>query len=386
MSYGNGASLRSVSCIIPYFRLVKNRFVDYTELALFNPLLITGRASMVPDAFNAVRSMKYNFNPDTKRGHPMKYIESMNEGMHIRDVYLCKTKNIALTRNGKEYANVTLQDKTGQIDAKIWDPNSPGISDFEPMDFVLIDGNVTSFNGARQLNINRLQIAQEGQYIPADYFPVSEKDLSAMQAELLRLIESVKNPSLSALLHSFFDQKDFMKRFCTHSAAKSIHHGFIGGLLEHTLSVSALCSQIASHYPYLNRDLLVTGAILHDIGKTKELSSFPANDYTDAGQLLGHIMIGAQMVSGQIEKIEGFPPVLGNELLHLILSHHGELEYGSPKKPALMEALVLSFVDNMDAKVETMYEAIRSKEPANADGWIGYNKLLDTNLRKTVGK
>ncbi len=316
----------------------------------------------------------------------MKYIESMNEGMHIRDVYLCKTKNMAVTRNGKEYANVTLQDKSGQIDAKIWEPNSPGISDFEPMDFVLVDGTVTMFNGARQLNISRLMKAKEGQFDPSDYFPVSGKDIGKMREELLQLAGSVKNPSLSALLHAFFDDSEFLKRFCSHSAAKSIHHGFIGGLLEHTLSVSRLCSQIASNYPYLNRDLLVTGAILHDVGKTRELSAFPANDYTDAGQLLGHIVIGAQMVSEEISKIEDFPPVLANELLHLILSHHGELEYGSPKKPALMEALVLSFVDNMDAKVETMFESINSREPVNAEGWMGYNKLLDTNIRRTIGK
>ncbi len=315
----------------------------------------------------------------------MKYIESFSEGMHIRDVYLCKTKNMALTRNGREYANVTLQDRTGQVDAKIWEPNSPGIGDFEPMDFVLIDGNVTSFNGARQLNITRLLKASEGQYDPSDYFPVSEKDLKQMRAELMGLIDSVKSKPLHELLMSFFGDDAFVKRFCSHSAAKSIHHGFIGGLLEHTLSVAKLCDQASRHYGFLNHDLLVTGAILHDIGKTKELSAFPSNEYTDMGQLLGHIVIGAQMVSEHIAAIDGFPEKLSGELLHMILSHHGELEYGSPKKPAILEALVLSFIDNMDAKVETMYEALRSKEPLNQDGWLGFNKLLDSNIRKTGG-
>lgn len=312
----------------------------------------------------------------------MRYIDKLNEGMRVHDVYLCKTKNTAVTRNGKEYANVILQDKTGQIDAKIWDPNSPGIGDFEPMDFVSIDGNVTSFNGAKQLNINMAFKAEEGSYDPGDYFPVTSFDIDEMQSELNALIDSVSNPYLSKLLRSFFGNADFMKKFAAHSAAKTVHHGFIGGLLQHTLSVAKLCDNAAAHYGFFNRDLLVTGAILHDIGKTKELSAFPANDYTDEGQLLGHIIIGSQMVSEHIAHIQGFPHKLSDELIHMILSHHGELEYGSPKKPAFMEALVLSFADNMDAKVETMHEALEGKEPLNADGWIGYNKLLDSNIRK----
>jgi len=248
---------------------------------------------------------------------------------------------------------------------------------------VQVDGSVTVFNNANQLNIHRIQVASEGQYDPSDYFPVSEKDIDEMKAELLDLIRSVGNPYLQRLLASFFEDPVFMKRFCRHSAARSVHHGFIGGLLEHTLSVASICDDIARHYPYVNRDLLLTGAILHDIGKLSELSPFPSNEYTDEGQLLGHIMIGAQIVSERIRKIEGFPRKLAAELTHMILSHHGELEYGSPKKPAIMEALILSFVDNMDAKVETMYEAFRSKAPQNADGWLGYNKLLDSNIRRT---
>ena len=303
--------------------------------------------------------------------------------MRVHDVYLCKTKNMAVTRNGKEYANVILQDKTGQIDAKIWDPNSPGIGEFEPMDFVTVDGNVTSFNGARQLNINMIFGAEEGSYNPGDYFPITSFEIPKMKEELLDLADSVKNPYLKKLLGSFFSDAAFMKVFTSHSAAKTVHHGFIGGLLQHTLSVAQLCDMAAAHYPFVNRDLLLTGAILHDIGKTKELSAFPANDYTDAGQLLGHIIIGSQMVSDRIRKIDKFPQKLADELIHMILSHHGELEYGSPKKPALMEALILSFADNMDAKVETMHEALSGKEPVNEDGWLGYNKLLDSNIRAT---
>lgn len=313
----------------------------------------------------------------------MKYIETLSEGMRVHDVYLCKTKNIATTRNGKEYINIILQDKTGQIDGKIWDPDSPGIGEFEPMDYVSIDGQVTVFNGNRQLNCNMVFKAEEGSYEPGDYFPVTEFSIDDMKAELTGIIDSVQNPYLSQLLKSFFDDEAFMKKFAAHSAAKSVHHGFIGGLLQHTLGVARICNDTAGHYSFVNRDLLVAGAILHDIGKLSELSAFPANEYTDAGQLLGHIVIGAQMVSNHIAKIPKFPKRLAGEVLHLILSHHGELEYGSPKKPALVEAMILSFADNMDAKIETMYEALNSKEAQNEDGWVGYNKYLDTNLRRT---
>lgn len=316
----------------------------------------------------------------------MKYIDKLRDGMHVSDVYLCKQKTIALTKNGKEYGNLVLQDKTGQIESKIWDLHSPGIRDFDAMDYVYVEGNVTVFNNANQLNIQRIQKAPEGSYDQADYFPISSKNIDDMYKELRDLIASVKNLYLKQLLMSFFiDDKAFARRFKSHSAAKSVHHGFIGGLLEHTLSVAQLCSMIAGHYPFIDRDLLITGALLHDIGKTSELSPFPQNDYTDEGQLLGHIIIGARMAEEHIASIDGFPERLRNELIHMILSHHGELEYGSPKKPALIEAMVLSLADNMDAKVETMYEALSTKVPQNDSGFIGFNKLIDSNLRRTDG-
>ena len=316
----------------------------------------------------------------------MKYIDKLRDGMHVSDVYLCKQKTIALTKNGKEYGNLVLQDKTGQIESKIWDMHSPGIRDFDAMDYVYVEGNVTVFNNANQLNIQRIQKAPEGSYDQADYFPISSKNIDDMYKELRDLIASVKNLYLKQLLMSFFiDDKAFARRFKSHSAAKSVHHGFIGGLLEHTLSVAQLCSMIAGHYPFIDRDLLITGALLHDIGKTSELSPFPQNDYTDEGQLLGHIIIGARMAEEHIASIDGFPERLRNELVHMILSHHGELEYGSPKKPALIEAMVLSLADNMDAKVETMYEALSTKVPQNDSGFIGFNKLIDSNLRRTDG-
>ncbi len=313
----------------------------------------------------------------------MRYIESFRDGMHVSDVFLCKNRQVCLTKSGKEYGNLILQDKTGTIDAKIWDLGSPGIGNFESMDYVYIDADVTVFQNSNQLNIKRARKADEGEYMPGDYLPVSSKDIGLMYEELLGFIKSLKNPYLKKLLESFFvEDTAFAKAFQFHSAAKSVHHGFVGGLLEHTLSVVKLCDYYAGYYPVINRDLLLTAAMFHDMGKTRELSAFPENDYTDDGQLLGHIIIGTEMIGERIRTIPGFPDKLTSELKHCILAHHGELEYGSPKKPAIIEALALNFADNTDAKLETMIEVL--KGAGDNSGWLGFNRLMDTNIRKTT--
>lgn len=313
----------------------------------------------------------------------MKYIDSLREGMRISEIYLCKSKQIALTKNGKEYGRLLLQDKTGMVDAKIWNLNSPGVGTFEAMDYVRVDGDVSVFMGANQLNIERIRRADEGEYMPENYLPVSTKNVDEMYKSLLGIIATIKNPYLKKLVESYFvEDPAFVKEFRFHSAAKSVHHGFVGGLLEHTLSVAKMCSYFAEAYPMLNRDLLLTAAVFHDIGKIQELSAFPENDYTDDGQLLGHIIIGTEMIRDRIRTIPGFPERLATELRHCILAHHGELEYGSPKKPAILEAMALNFADNTDAKMETMIEALRG---AGANmGWLGYNRLLETNIRRTT--
>lgn len=312
----------------------------------------------------------------------MKYIESLREGERINEIYLCKVRQSTLTKAGKPYDNVVLQDKTGTLDAKIWEPGSVGIDEFESLDYIAVMGDTTSFQGNLQLNIKRVRKVEEGEYDPKDYLPVSTRDIDEMYAELLALIGSIKQPYLGRLLKSFFvEDKDFERRFRFHSAAKTVHHGFVGGLLEHTLSVAKHCDYLASVYPMLNRDLTVTAGIFHDIGKMEELSTFPENDYTDAGQLLGHIIIGVETIGARIRTISNFPVGLANELKHCILAHHGELEYGSPKKPALPEALALSFADNMDAKMQTMREIFANVPEANLE-WQGYNRLFESNIRR----
>ncbi|MCI8565998.1 MAG: HD domain-containing protein [Lachnospiraceae bacterium] len=311
----------------------------------------------------------------------MKYIETLREGERVCDIYLCKSKQVAKTKAGKSYYSLVLQDKSGTVDAKVWELSN-GIAHFEALDYIMVDAEVTCFQGSLQLNVRRIRVAKEGEYTPADYLPMSEKDIPEMYRQLCAMIGSIASPHLRALAESFFvEDKQFVKSFCDHSAAKAVHHGFVGGLLEHTLSVMKLCDYFVSVYPYLNRDLLLCAALFHDMGKTRELSLFPANDYTDDGQLLGHIVMGTMMVEERIKSIEGFPEKTGKELLHCILAHHGELEYGSPKKPALAEALALSLADNADAKLETMKEVMRG---AIGGDWLGYNRFFESNLRPTT--
>ena len=277
----------------------------------------------------------------------MRYINGLHEGETIRNVYLCKGKRSAETRNGKPYDNLLLQDKTGILDGKVWDPNSQGIADYDEKDFIEVFGEVISYNGNLQLNIRQIRRAEEGEYNPADYMPTTDKSVSGMYDELTAYIRQISNPYLKKVLEFYFiEDEKFIKKFKGHSAAKTVHHGFSGGLLEHTLSVLRMCEYFAGAYPILNRDLLYTAAICHDIGKTRELSDFPDNDYTDEGQLIGHIVIGVEMIDEAVRSIPGFPPKLANELKHCVIAHHGELEYGSPKKPALAEALALNLAES----------------------------------------
>ena len=315
----------------------------------------------------------------------MKYIKEYKEGDRVFDIYLCKHKQSAVTKNGKPYDTVILQDKTGTIDAKIWDPNSAGIDEYDTLDYIEVYGDINNFQGALQLNVKRIRRCKEGEYDPANYLPVSKKDNDEMYKELLALVDSVKDPYLNKLLNAFFrEDTSFIEKFRKSSAAKTIHHGFVGGLLEHSLSVAKLCDFYCTAYPLLKRDLLITAAVCHDMGKTREISLFPENDYTDEGQFLGHIVMGSEMVSEKARQIPGFPKFLEAELKHCILAHHGELEYGSPKKPALVEAVALNLADNTDARMETMTEIFDRSED-NLE-WLGFNRMFESNVRLTGEK
>jgi len=315
----------------------------------------------------------------------MAHIEDLKAGERITGTYLVKSKQQALTKIGAIYWNVTLQDKTGIINAKVWDPTHTDITPFENFDVITVTGEVSSFNDNLQINIRSNTIVDKSKINLIDYLPATKYDIDEMYAELLTYIDKVENTYLSSLLKQFFYQgnSEFIGIFKASSAAKSVHHAFIGGLLEHTLNVTRTCDFLADQYDFVNKDLLLTAAICHDIGKTKELTLFPENDFSDEGSLIGHLVLGMEMVTNIINRIPDFPETLAAELRHCILAHHGQLEFGSPKRPAIVEAMLLNMTDNMDANVAIFNNALKVTTDENP--WAGYDRFLETNVRRTIG-
>ncbi|MCC8014820.1 MAG: HD domain-containing protein [Eubacterium sp.] len=312
----------------------------------------------------------------------MKFIEELREGETITEHYLCKSKKLFKSKAGKNYLALKLYDKTGMIDGKIWEINSL-IQDFNEGDFVKIEAFVGSYNGDLQLNIKRLRRSEKGEYNPNDFIPSTKYSIDEMFDEFKGYIKDIKTPYFRELLTNIFiNDEERAAEFKVHSAAKHMHHSYMGGLLEHTLSVTKLCMAFADRYKsYVNRDLLITAAMLHDVCKIYELSEFPENDYTDKGQLLGHIVMCAELVTEESRKIKDFPKDAELLLKHCILSHHGEFEFGSPKLPSTLEAFLLYCADNTDAKAN-MFIEMADKDTSQGQ-WLGFNKILGRNIRRS---
>lgn len=311
----------------------------------------------------------------------MRYIEDLKEDERVMEHYLCKEKKMNKSKNGKNYLSITLMDKTGTINGKVWEINND-IQNFEEGDYIKIDGTVIIFNNDRQVKITRIRKSKESEYEPADYIPATDKDVNALYEQILIFIKETKNDAMRTLLENVFvHNEEVFTKIKTHSAAKNVHHAYLGGLIEHIVSVTETCLFFAPRYKFINRDILVTGALLHDIGKLIELSPMPENAYTDEGQLLGHILIGIDLISKEAEAIENFPKETLLLLKHLIASHHGELIYGSPQTPRTIEAIVLHLADNADSRIKIVEEALQKSN--EVDLWIGYNKTLERNIRKS---
>lgn len=310
----------------------------------------------------------------------MRYIEDFTEGENIIGHYLCKQKQNMKSKAGKSYLSLVLQDKTGTIDGKVWELNN-SIQAFEENDYIKLDAMVISYQNDLQLRITRIRKSMPGEYEPADYIPSTTKDVESLFNQLMSFVTGMENPYLKGLLENVLGDSEISRAFKTRSAAKRLHHSFMGGLIEHTLNVVSLCDFMSTRYKHVNRELLLTSAILHDLAKIYELSDFPENDYTDEGQLLGHIVMGAELIEREAGKIQGFPSETKNLLKHSILAHHGEYEFGSPKRPKTIEAFILYCADNMDAKVRMFEEALDADKTQAA--WIGYNKILARNVRKS---
>ena len=316
-----------------------------------------------------------------RKDYAMHYIGDFKENDHIMDHYLCKQKQSLKTRTGKTYLSLKLQDKTGVIDGKVWEMNND-IQNFEENDFIKVDGVVLTYQNDLQIKINRIRRSMPGEYEPSDYIPRTEKDIDALYKMLIDYIKSINNYYIRILMENIFIcNKSVALAFQSHSAAKNLHHSFYGGLIEHTASVTQICDFLSARYKYVNRDLLISTAMLHDLGKIYELSPFPDNDYTDGGQLLGHLVICSELISREADKIPDFPPRLKLLIQHSILAHHGEYEYGSPKQPKTIEAFILHSADNMDAKVKMFEEALADESMKG--NWSGYVKSLSRNITQS---
>lgn len=307
------------------------------------------------------------------------WIKDIKDNGPVQGTYLVKTKSTGQTRQGKPFLTLTLADKTGRVEARVWD-NVEGISNlFSEGDLVAISGQCSTYRNQMQIQIQELKRI-EGAFDSAVFLEAATRDTSQMLSELKDLAARIQNRHLRALVASFLTDHNFISRFKKAPAAKIFHHSYLGGLLEHTLSVSQMAAMTAGHYPELDGDLLLAGSILHDIGKIDELTFERTIDYSDQGRLLGHIVLGVMMLEEKLNHIKDFPPELAMRLKHMILSHHGEFDFGSPKRPKFLEAFALHLIDDLDAKINGLSRLL--KEDTQEGSWTLFSKLFQRYLFK----
>ncbi|MBY0502368.1 MAG: HD domain-containing protein [Bryobacteraceae bacterium] len=309
------------------------------------------------------------------------YISDLQPDQVTTGVFLVSVKDIRQKKSGDPFLSLILADKTGEIDAKMWDNVVEVMDTFERDAFVRVRGLPQIFQNKLQLTIHKLQAVPDSEVELGDFFPASRRDPGEMFAELNAQVNAMQNPHLRALLRAFLDDPEIARLYRLAPAAKSIHHAWLSGLLEHVLSLCTLAKVTAKHYAGIDEDLLLTGVVLHDIGKIHELGYERSFLYTTEGQLLGHIVIAMRMVDEKARQVPGFPPKLLTLVQHLVASHHGTLEFGSPKVPLFPEAMLLHHLDNLDSKMETMRGLIE-KDARIAGHWTGYSSSLDRAVLK----
>jgi 3'-5' exoribonuclease len=304
------------------------------------------------------------------------FVEQIRERDQVESQFLVRDKITAMAKNGKPYLTLKLMDRTGEIEGRVWDRVDELTALFEKDDFVRVQGKASVYLGKMQLVVQQLEKVAEREVDLADYLPVCPRPVEEMIAELRSLAGSLETPHFRALMAEFLEDEEFLRLYAKAPAAKAIHHVYLGGLLEHSLAVARLAEDICRHYPGVQRDLLITGALLHDIGKVSELSYERSFAYTDSGKLLGHIVIGVEMIEERLRRLPEFPPAAGTLLKHLLLSHHGQYEFGSPKRPKTLEAVILNYLDDLDSKINGIRTHFE-REPDSADGWTGYHRIYD---------
>lgn len=307
------------------------------------------------------------------------YLKDIQQGDKVVSSFLVNEKNMAFSLKGSPYLNVRLKDKTGELDGKVWENAVELDKLFRKGDIIFIEGRAANYKNAIQISITNIRKLSPDDVDTADYLPAVNADVDTMFNEMLGYIDSIKDKFLRTLLDAFFQDEATVSHFKRAPAAKGFHHIYLGGLLEHTLSVVRLLQKIADHYPELNRDMLMTGGILHDIGKIHEFSYQSIIDYSDEGRLIGHIVMGVEMVNKKIAMMDDFPQQLALELRHIILSHHGEFEFGSPKRPKTLEALVVHYIDDLDAKFNAFKTFMKDAADNDSD-WTNYNRFLERFL------
>ncbi len=309
------------------------------------------------------------------------YIKDIRPGDKILDSFLVTEKNLAFSQKGAPYLNLRLKDRTGEVEGKIWENADEWDRQFKKGDVIQVQSRAVSFKNTLQLSIHDVEKLDEPDINPADFFPSAGRDIEEMFAELMSCVEEVGTPYLKSLLESFFKDESIATLFKKAPAAKSFHHVYIGGLLEHTLSVVRLLERVADHYNGIDRDMLISGGLLHDIGKIYEFSYDRIIDYSDQGRLVGHIVIGVEMLDKKINTIKDFPENAAMELRHLLLSHHGTQEFGSPKRPKTPEALIVHYADDLDAKVNAFQHFI-DESPDDDSKWTPFHRLFERFIYK----
>ncbi len=310
-------------------------------------------------------------------------VREIEPGKVATGTFLVQSKDVRQKKTGEPYLSLVLGDRTGELDAKMWDNVAEVMNTFERDDYVRVKGLLQIYNNRPQFTLHTLKRIDDTAVDAADFFPASDRDPAEMLAELRAIVGSMKNPHLRALLESFLSDEEVVRLYIKAPAAKFIHHAYLGGLIEHVLSVCRLCRLVASNYAGVDLDLLLAGAVLHDIGKIHELSYDRSFGYTSEGQLLGHIAISLRMVEARLAGLPDFPPRLRTLLEHLILSHHGELEFGSPKVPLFQEALLLHYLDDLDSKMECMRVLVDKDRLVEGD-WTTYSPSLERVVLKKM--
>ena len=303
-----------------------------------------------------------------------QFVGEINAGEKLDDIFILSEKSMSQKKDGNNFLNITLGDKTGRIKGVIWDDVDRISQRTSQGDFVHAQGSVSDYKGVLQAVIKGMEPVLPEDVEPADYLPATDRNIESMFERLLQVAATIKTGCLKELFKAFWNDKEFVNKFKTAPAAKKMHHAYIGGLLEHTLSIALLADKVAGHYSGIDRDLLVSGAILHDIGKILEFDYKTSIDYSDQGRLLNHIVIGLEMLDEKIKSVKNFPEEKALLLKHMIVSHHGQREFGSPEPPKTIEAVLLNYIDDIDSKVNGIREFMKSGD--ENETWTSYHRLL----------